>query len=369
MKIEHIELRRVRMPLVTPFRTSFGTATERETTVMRVITPHAEGWAECAAEPDPLYSSEFLDGCDVVLRDHLIPRLAALGDSLTAEQVGHALRPVKGHHMSKAVLETAILDAELKENNVSFGQYLGAVHERVPAGVSVGILDSIDELVDAVDGYLADGYLRIKLKIEPGWDISPVRSIREKFGDELLLQVDANTAYTLADARHLARLDPFDLLLMEQPLAEDDILGHAQLARLIKTPICLDESIESGRDAAAAITLGACSVINVKPARVGGYLEARRIHDIAAAHGVPVWCGGMLETGIGRAPNVALAGLPNFVLPGDTSASNRYYEQDLTAPFVLEDGHLRVPTGAGIGVEVLMDILDEFTASTELMAF
>jgi O-succinylbenzoate synthase len=243
------------------------------------------------------------------------------------------------------------------------------VHETVPAGVSVGIMDSLDELLDAVGGYLAEGYLRIKLKIEPGWDLVPVRAVRERFGDDILLQVDANTAYTLADARHLARLDPFDLLLMEQPMAEDDILGHAALARLIKTPICLDESIESARDAAAAISLGACSIINVKPARVGGYLEARRIHDVAAAHGVPVWCGGMLETGIGRAANVALAALPNFVLPGDTSASNRYYEQDLTAPFVLEDGHLRVPTGPGIGVEVLPDVLAHVTTATAEIRF
>ncbi|MDJ0338056.1 o-succinylbenzoate synthase [Cryobacterium sp. PH31-O1] len=369
MKIENIEIRRVTLPLVRPFRASFGTATERETTVVRVTTANAEGWAECAAEPDPLYSSEFLDGCDLVIRDHLVPRLQALGDRLTAELVATTLAPVKGHPMSKAVLETAILDAQLKETGVSFGGYLGAVHDRVPAGVSVGIMDSIPELLDAVAGYLAEGYLRIKLKIEPGWDLAPVRAVRERFGSEMLLQVDANTAYTLADARHLALLDPFDLLLMEQPMAEHDILGHAALARLIATPICLDESIESARDAAAAISLGACSIINVKPARVGGYLEARRIHDVAAAHGVPVWCGGMLETGIGRAANVALAGLPNFVLPGDTSASNRYYAQDLTAPFVLEEGHLRVPTGPGIGVEVLPDVLADLTASTSNIRF
>ena len=369
MRIENIELRRVHLPLVRPFRTSFGTATERETTIVRVTTASAEGWAECAAEPDPLYSSEFLDGCDLVIRDHLIPRLQAFGDRLTAEHVATALAPVKGHPMSKAVLETAILDAQLKETGVSFGQHLGAVHDRVPAGVSVGIMDSIDELLDAVGQYLAEGYLRIKLKIEPGWDLAPVRAVREQFGDEILLQVDANTAYTLADARHLAQLDPFDLLLIEQPMGEDDILGHASLAKLIRTPICLDESIESARDAAAAITLGACSIINVKPARVGGYLEARRIHDVAASHGVPVWCGGMLETGIGRAANVALAGLPNFVLPGDTSASNRYYTQDLTPPFVLEDGYLRVPTGPGIGVDVLPDVLAEVTASIEDISF
>jgi O-succinylbenzoate synthase len=369
MRIENIEFLRVTLPLVRPFRTSFGTATERETTLVRVVTANAEGWAECAAEPDPLYSSEFLDGCDLVMKDHLVPRLQALGGRLTAEIVATALAPVKGHPMSKAVLETAILDAQLKETGISFGQYLGAVHERVPAGVSVGIMDSIDELLDAVGQYLDEGYLRIKLKIEPGWDIEPVRAVRERFGDDILLQVDANTAYTLADARHLALLDPFDLLLIEQPLPEDDILGHASLAGLIGTPICLDESIESARDAAAAISLGACSIINVKPARVGGYLEARRIHDVAAAHGVPVWCGGMLETGIGRAANVALAGLPNFVLPGDTSASNRYYAQDLTAPFVLEDGHLQVPTGPGIGVEVLTDVLADVTASTFAIPF
>ena len=217
----------------------------------------------------------------------MIPRLQAQGDTLTAERVATALAPVKGHPMSKAVLETAILDAQLKETGISFGAHLGAVHESVPAGVSVGIMDSLDELLEAVGRYLDEGYLRIKLKIEPGWDIVPVRAVRERFGDDVLLQVDANTAYTLADARHLAKLDPFNLLLIEQPLPEDDLLGHASLAKLITTPVCLDESIESARDAAAAIALGACSVINVKPARVGGYLEARRIHDVAAANGVP----------------------------------------------------------------------------------
>jgi O-succinylbenzoate synthase len=369
MKIENIELRRIVMPLVRPFRTSFGSVSEREMIVVRVSTADAEGFAECAAETNPLYSSEFLDGCDLVIRDHLVPRLQTIGDGLTAERVAPALAAVKGHPMSKAVLETAILDAQLTAMGVSFGQYLGAVHDMVPTGVSVGIMDSIDELLDVVGGYLEEGYLRIKLKIEPGWDLEPVQAVRERFGNDLLLQVDANTAYTLADARHLARLDPFDLLLMEQPMPEDDILGHARLATLITTPICLDESIESARDAAAAISLGACSIINVKPARVGGYFEARRIHDVAAANGVPVWCGGMLETGIGRAANVALAGLPNFVLPGDTSASSRYYEHDLTAPFVLEDGHLRVPTGPGIGVEVLQDVLSAVTVSASEIAF
>jgi O-succinylbenzoate synthase len=293
-----------------------------------------------------------------------VPRLIGLGPALGAERVRTAVAPVKGHPMAKHVLETAVLDAELKALGVSFARHLGAVRDRVPAGVSVGIMDSLPELLDAVGGYLAEGYLRIKLKIEPGWDVQPVRAVREAFGYEVPLQVDANTAYTLADARHLARLDEFDLLLVEQPLPEDDLLGHAELARLIRTPVCLDESITSARVAATALRLGACSIINVKPARVGGYLEARRIHDLAEANGVPVWCGGMLESGIGRAPNVALAALPNFVLPGDTSASRRYFAEDVTAPFELEDGHLSVPTGPGIGVQVLDDVLEQVTVST-----
>lgn len=364
MKIEHIELRYVRIPLVVPFRTSFGTSHDKDTFLLRVVTADAEGWAECGAEPDPLYSSEFLAGAEMVLRDHLVPRVQALGASLGAERVKSALAPVKGHQMAKHVLETAVLDAELKTLGVSFGRYLGATRDRVPAGVSVGIMDSIPEVVEAVGGYLAEGYQRIKLKIEPGWDLEPVRAVREAYGSDFLLQVDANTAYRLADARHLAKLDDFDLLLIEQPLPEDDMYGHARLAEQIRTPVCLDESITSARDAATAIALGACSIINIKPARVGGYLEARRIHDVAEANGIPVWCGGMLECGIGRGPNVALAALPNFVLPGDTSASSRYFAQDLTAPFELEDGHLTVPTAPGIGVNVLTDVLEELTIST-----
>ena len=213
--------------------------------------------------------------------------------------------------------------------------------------------------------YLAEGYVRIKLKIEPGWDVEPVRAVREQFGDDVLLQVDANTAYTVRDARHLAELDAFGLLLIEQPLAEEDILGHAELARQMTTPICLDESIVSAQTAAAAITLGACQVVNIKPGRVGGYLEARRIHDVAAAHGVAVWCGGMLETGIGRAANAALAALPGFTLPGDISASDRFYRTDITEPFVIQDGHLTVPTGPGLGVTPIPEILEQVTTSVE----
>jgi o-succinylbenzoate synthase len=362
MKLQGFELRRVAMPLVSPFRTSFSTQTERDVLIVRALTDGADGWGECVTLGDPLYSPEYVDGAVDVMRRHLIPALATVVD---APGVAEALKPFKGHRMSKGALEMAILDAELRTEGRSFARELGSTRERVPCGVSVGIMDSIPELLDAVDGYLAEGYVRIKLKIEPGWDIEAVRAVRERFGDDVLLQVDANTAYTLRDARHLAKLDDFDLLLIEQPLEEEDVLGHAELARMVRTPICLDESITSAQTAAAAIRLGATSVINIKPGRVGGYLEARRIHDLAVAHGIAVWCGGMVESGIGRAANVALASLPGFTLPGDVSASDRFYRTDITAPFVMEDGHLDVPTGPGLGVEPDMAILESLTTWVE----
>jgi o-succinylbenzoate synthase len=364
MKLTGVELRRISMPLVAPFRTSFGTETTRDILLLRVVTDEAEGWGECVAMSGPLYSSEYVDAAADVLRRFLVPALAAAGD-LQAQAVATTLAPIKGHRMAKAALEMGVLDAELRAEGRSFARELGAVHDRVPCGVSVGIMDSVPALLDAVAGYLDEGYVRIKLKIEPGWDVEPVRAVRERFGDDVLLQVDANTAYTLADARHLAKLDPFDLLLIEQPLEEEDVLGHADLARLIRTPVCLDESIVSAQSAAAAIRLGACAIVNIKPGRVGGYLEARRIHDVCAAAGVPVWAGGMLETGLGRAANVALAALPGFTLPGDTSASGRYYAADITEPFVLDHGHLRVPAGPGLGVAPVPDRLAEVTTSTE----
>ena len=362
MKIERIELVHIRLPLVGAFRTSFGSMRHKDTFLLRVVGDDGEGWAEFSGDPDPLYCDEFVAAAELVLRDHLVPRVTALGD-VTAARIGPAVEPVKRHPLAKAVLETAVLDAELRSYGMSFATYLGAVRDRVPSGVSVGIMDSIPELLDAVAGYLKQGYVRIKLKIEPGWDVAPVRAVRREFGDDLLLQVDANTAYSLTDAGHLQRLDEFGLLMIEQPLAEDDMLGHAELAKALHTPVCLDESITSARDAAAAIALGACRIVNVKPARVGGYLEARRIHDVASASGVPVWCGGMLETGIGRAANLALAALPGFVLPGDTSASDRFYAEDITEPFTLDDGHLPVPTGPGTGVAVLPDALRRVTVA------
>jgi O-succinylbenzoate synthase len=267
--------------------------------------------------------------------------------------------------MAKAALEMAVLDAELRELGQSFGEALGAVRDRVPVGVSVGIADTLPALLDEVSGYVDEGYRRVKLKIEPGWDLAPVAAVRERFPD-ITLQVDANTAYTLGDATQLAKLDAFDLLLVEQPLPEDDIRGHAELARRMTTPICLDESITSARSAADAIAMGACSIVNVKPGRVGGYLEAKRIHDVCAAHGVPVWCGGMLETGLGRAANIALAALPNFSLPGDISGSDRYWHRDLlTEPLLADDGLMTVLTGPGLGVELDLPWVKELTHSVE----
>ncbi|MGH2758528.1 MAG: o-succinylbenzoate synthase, partial [Actinomycetota bacterium] len=300
-----------------------------------------------------------------VIRRFLLPMLFE-ADSNGAASVASVLEPVNGHRMAKAAVETAILDAELRARGRSFAEHLGAVRERVECGVSVGIAPSIAELVDQVDGYLADGYRRIKLKIEPGWDVDPVRAVRERFGD-ILLQVDANAAYAASDGAHLAQLDAFDLLLIEQPLPDEQVREHAELAKVVRTPICLDESIVSARVAADAISIGACSIVNIKPGRMGGYLEAKRTHDVCASLGVPVWCGGMLESGLGRAANVALAALPNFTLPGDTSASDRYFERDVTEPFVLEQGCLRVPKGAGIGVSPIPEVLESLTTSTELV--
>jgi O-succinylbenzoate synthase len=366
LRVEAVELRRVALPLVAPFRTSFGTQTVRDALLLRVLCGDTEGWGECVALSDPLYSSEYVDACLAVLHDHLLPRVLGV-DGLTPAQVAVLLEPVHGHRMAKAAIEMAVLDAALRRARMSLATFLGATRTSVDCGVSVGIMDSAAELLDTVETYLAAGYRRIKLKIMPGWDVEPVRAVRERFGAALPLQVDANAAYALTDAAQLARLDEFDLLLIEQPLPEDDLRGHAALARRVRTPICLDESVVSARAAVDALLLGACSVVNIKPGRVGGYLEARRIHDVCTAFGAAVWCGGMLETGIGRAANVALAALPGFVLPGDTSSSDRYYAEDITTPLVMRDGRLPVPDAPGLGVEVDITALERHTVASTLL--
>jgi len=360
VRIDKVELREVSVPLKGAFRTSFGTDLDHNVVLVRVVSGDVEGWAECVAGEDPAYSSEYTAGAVDVMVRYLIPALAQLD---RAEDFADAVKWIKGHRMAKAAIETAFLDAQLKAAGTSFASYLGAERTDVITGVSVGIMNSIPELIDAVRGYLDEGYARIKLKIEPGWDVDPVRAVRQEFGD-ILLQVDANTAYSRNDGAHLAKLDEFNLLLIEQPLDEEDVPGHALLAKQVSTPICLDESIVDTRAAIDAIESGACAIVNIKPGRVGGYLEGKRIHDACVERSIPVWCGGMLELGIGRAPNLALAALPGFTLPGDTSASSRYYAQDITTPFVLQDGHIAVPNGPGIGVSPDMDILDGVTVST-----
>ncbi len=365
--VRAVELRVVGIPLVRPFRTSFGQETRKACVLARILTDDAEGWGECVASPDPDYSEEFNEGAWLVIREFLAPALFAAGD-VTADELDRVLAGVRGNPMAKATVIDAFLDAELRGAGRSLAEHLGAEKDRVTCGVSVGITPTTEQLLEQVDGYLADGYRRIKLKIEPGLDVERVGAIRAAHPD-IALSVDANAAYTLDDIAVFQALDAFGLLMIEQPLHQDDLVEHAKLQAQIRTDICLDESIRSAADAAAAIELGACRIVNIKQGRVGGVPEAVRIHDVARAAGVPVWCGGMLETGIGRATNLALAALPGFTLPGDTSASARYFADDITAPFVVApDGTMEVPHGPGIGVTPRPDRLEDTTLRVEMLS-
>lgn len=365
MSIELLRLHRLELPLVRPFRTSFGTEYTKDVILVEAVSSDGpSGWGECVCDPRPGYSYEYNDIAIDVIETYLVPAVAPVADA-DPEDVRAAMRPVRGHYMSKGGVGTALLDAWLRRRDQSLGAYLGSVRDEVDCGVSVGIPvnESIDDLLEEVGEYVAAGYRRIKLKIQPGWDYEPVRAVREAWPD-MPLQTDANQAYGRGDTEHLARLDAFDLLLHEQPLEEDDWYGHILMSRACRTPICMDESVHTVAAADSVLELGACSIINIKPGRVGGYLDARDIHDVARAKGAPVWCGGMLETGVGRAANVALASLPGFTLPGDTSASSRYFGLDVTEPFVLADGRLRVPQGPGIGVDPIPEVLQELTVWT-----
>ncbi len=365
MKIDCVELRRIALPLVRPFRTSFGTQTERDVLLARVTAGSVEGWGECVAGAVPDYSSEFTAAAQLVSERHLIPRLLEV-DDVTAHTVASLLSGIDGHRMAKAALELAVLDAELRIAGTSLADHLGGTRTAVEVGVSIGITDDLDSLVAVVRGHVDEGYQRVKLKIEPGFDVEPVARVRREFGDDLAIQVDANTAYALEDTGIFRALDDSALLLIEQPFAEDDLLDHAELARRIETPICLDEGITTRRVARQAVELGACSIVNIKAGRVGGHLTGRAIHDDCVAAGVPVWCGGMLETGIGRAANLALAALPGFTLPGDISATDRYWQRDVCDPFVLgPDSTIDVPSGPGLGVEVDLDFVESITTSVD----
>jgi len=361
MLLERVELRYIRMPLISPFETSGWVETERGCLIVSVLGGGVVGWGECVAMDAPWYSYETVETAWHILRDYLIPLV--VGQEIRhADELSVRFSRIRGHPMAKAGLEMAIWDWLAKAENISLAQALGGVRERVPVGVSVGIQPSLPNLVEAVSRYLDEGYQRIKIKIKPGWDVAAVQALRREF-NEIRLQVDANSAYTLDDLPTFQALDEYDLILIEQPLGADDIYDHAQLQRYLLTPLCLDESIHSPDDARLALSLGSCRVINIKPGRVGGLSASRQIHDLCATHNIPVWCGGMLETGIGRAANVALASMPNFRLPGDISASARYYSEEVINPsFILNpDSTLSVPRNPGIGVEVIERQLDRFT--------
>nr|BCX01766.1 MAG: o-succinylbenzoate synthase [Bacteroidota bacterium] len=365
MYLDGITLFLIRLPLKAPFETSTGRITHREAILLRLEAGSLEGWGECVAGSVPDYSYETTGTAWHVLRDLLIPA-ALRHDWQGPEDLQRLSAWIRGHPMARAGLEMALWDLWGQQKNRSLRDLLGGERDQVPVGVSIGIQPSIEELLRTVEGFVAQGYRRVKLKIKPGREVGEVRAVREAF-PELPLQVDANAAYRLEDAPVLKELDAFDLLLIEQPLDEDDLLEHARLQAQLRTPICLDESIKSARHARWALEMGACRVINIKPGRVGGLLEARRIHELCQQRGVPVWCGGMLETGIGRASNLAIATLPGFTLPGDLSASDRYYvEEVIDPPFALEpDGTIRVPGGPGLGVTVRLDRILRYTIRME----
>jgi O-succinylbenzoate synthase len=353
MRVELVELRLLRMPLVRPFETSFGRVHQREFILVTVRADGVEGWGECVADTDPFYSAETNVTAWHVLESYLVPALLAV-DLADARDAWPALAHVRGHRMAKAGLEMAVWDLHARRAGVPLSRLLGGTRAEIVSGVSIGIQESLDALCVRVDEELAAGYRRIKIKIKPGWDLEAVGRLRARFGG-IPLMVDANAAYGLADRAHLAELDAFDLMMIEQPLDDDDLHEHAELAAGMRTPICLDESIVSPGRAIEALALRACRIINIKPGRIGGFAESMRVHDVCLAQGVPVWHGGMLESGIGRAANIHLASLPGFTLPGDIAASRRYFAPDLVDPEidVAPDGTIAVPAGPGLGVDIV----------------
>jgi len=360
MKIEQVTMRHLKMPLKSPFETSFGREVDREFILVEAYSQGLVGYAEVPVMAAPLYNEETVETAWHVLKDFLIPMV--LGREIDGpETLPHLFRPIRRHNMARSGLEGAIWDLYAREKGISLAQALGGTKERIAVGVSIGIQENIPTLLKTVEGYLREGYRRIKVKIKPGRDVEAVAAIRQAFGS-IPLMADANSAYTLEDLPILQELDQFDLMMIEQPLAHDDIIDHARLQARLKTPICLDESIHSAADARKAIELGSCRIINIKIARVGGLTEARMIHDLCQEKGVPVWCGGMLESGIGRAHNIAITTLPNFTLPGDTSASSRYWDQDIIEPEVTmtADGYIEVPKTLGLGYRPVPERIKRF---------
>lgn len=366
VKLERVELRLIELELAAPFETSFGREERKRAVIIALFGDGAIGWGECVAGDGPWYSYETVETAWHLLREFLLPRV--LGKELKASELKAELAPIRGHPMAKAAVEAAFFDLWAKLEGRPLAELFGGERDRVPSGISIGIQEEIPQLLEEVARRLEEGYPRVKLKIKPGWDLEVVEAVRREF-PKLKLQVDANSAYTLEDRWLFAELDRFELLLIEQPLDYDDLVDHAQLQRELRTPICLDESITSLAAARAALELGSCQVINIKPGRVGGPSQAIAIHELCRAKGIPVWCGGMLETGIGRAHNLALASLPGFTLPNDISASSRYFPEDLIEPEIElnPDGTITVPRGPGIGVEVVKERLERATVRKEVL--
>jgi len=367
MRLRKLTLREIHLPLVEPFQTSFDTTTLRRILLLEADVDGLTGWGESTAGEDPYYSYETVETAWLILRDYLWPLLKGT-EFATAGEVFDLFSRVRGHNMAKAGLEIALWDAEAKLKNVQLTKLLGGTREEISCGVSIGIQPSIEQLIAKVEKELAAGYQRIKIKIKSGWDIEPVRALRERF-PRIRLMVDANSAYTLADAAHLKQLDAFYLIMIEQPLGWDDIYSHVELQRQLDTPICLDECIRDVEHARAAIETRACGIINIKLGRVGGHTAARRIHDLCQSKSVPVWCGGMLESGIGRAHNIAMSTLPNFSLPGDVSASRRYWQADIIQPEVevSRQGTIRVPAAPGIGYTPCVERIESLTRRREVL--
>jgi O-succinylbenzoate synthase len=365
MKIETITLRDIRMPLVHFFETSFGRVHSRRILLLTVDCDGVEGWGECVAAEDPFYSSEWIGTAWSTIKEYLAP--AVLGRPLAAaHEVAALMAKVRGHRMAKAAIENAVWDAEAKQKQQPLWKLLGGTAREIQCGVSIGIQDSIEQLLDKIEIELAAGYRRIKVKVKPGWDIDVLERIRSRWPD-IVLSCDANSAYRLDEVEHLRKFDRFNLLMIEQPLWNDDIYYHARLQRELKTAICLDESIRHARDAAAAVETGACRIVNVKVGRVGGFGEARKVHDVCQDNNVPVWCGGMLETGVGRAHNIALSTMQNFRLPGDVSASKRYWAEDIIEPEVevSAQGAITVSDEPGKGYRIREDLIEKLAVRKE----
>ena len=361
IKIDAVEVRLIRLPLIEPFETSFGKIDSRLIFLVSLEAEGLTGWGEVVAEQDPLYSYETVQTALHVIRDFLGPALLT-GSIEGVDDLAKRLYPYRGHNMAKAGLELAFMDLLAQVEGLSLSELIGGERKRVDVGVSLGIQPVISRLLERVEKYLKLGYQRIKLKIKPGWDLDVVDEVRRKY-PQILLSVDANAAYTFGDVDHLKMLDDFNLLMIEQPLQYDDLMDHARLQELMKTRLCLDESIVGYRQARLALELDSCRIINIKIGRVGGYSQALGIHDLCVERDVPVWCGGMLESGIGRAHNIALASLKGFTLPGDISASSRYFERDVIYPevTVAPDGTVAVPDGVGLGFEVDLDFIKHLT--------